>query len=76
MHVFVIEEIQMRDWKLRERYANNILWISALGMILMSWDVTGKKTYCDGGMLYRSKYPAARAWQRFVVNVGCGSGIV
>jgi hypothetical protein len=57
-----------------ERYANNILWISALDMILMSWDVTEKKTYRDGGILYRSKYPAARAWQRFVVNTGCGSG--
>ena len=38
-----------------ERYANNILWISALDMILMSWDVTEKKTYLDGEMLYRSK---------------------
>jgi hypothetical protein len=44
-----------------ERYANNILWISAFDMILMSWDVTEKKTYRAGGMLYRSKYPAARA---------------
>ncbi len=38
-----------------ERYANNILWISFLGMILKSWDVTEKKTYRDGGLLYRSK---------------------
>ena len=67
-----ISEAQWREF--RERYANNILWISALDMILMSWDVTEKKTYRDGGMLYRSKYPAARVWQRFVVNAGCESG--
>jgi len=40
---------------LRERYANSILWMSVLGMILMSWDVTEKQTYRDGVMLYRSK---------------------
>jgi hypothetical protein len=38
-----------------ERYANAILWMSGLGMILKSWDVTEKKTYRDGGLLYRSK---------------------
>jgi len=38
-----------------ERYANSILWMSVLGMILMSWDVTEKQTYRDGVMLYRSK---------------------
>ena len=60
--------------KFCERYANAILWMSAWGVILKSWDVTEMKRYRDGGVLYRSKCPAARAWQRFVVNAVCGSG--
>ncbi len=41
--------------KLRERYANNILWISGLGMILMSWEVTEKKRHRDSQTLYQGK---------------------
>ena len=39
----------------RERYANGILWISALKMILVRWGVTEKKMCCGGEVLYRSK---------------------
>ncbi len=38
-----------------ERYANRILWSSALNMILVSWGVTEKKMCCGGEVLYRSK---------------------
>ena len=38
-----------------ERYANGILWSSALKMILVRWVVTEKKMCCGGKVLYRSK---------------------
>jgi hypothetical protein len=71
---FFLHQLRVPLPILGERHANNILWISTSDMILMSWDATEKKTYRDGGMLYRSKQATARVWQSFVASTGCGSG--